>query len=160
MPTKNEESKKATPRLRPNVAGIVQRSDGRILICERINLAGAWQFPQGGVDKGESHAEALAREMEEEIGLRPGHYRVVAHKGPYRYLFGDGREKKGYQGQEQDYYLLQLVAPEAKICLATAHPEFRACRWIEPSGFDLGWLPGFKKEVYQAVLNDFFGILK
>ena len=56
-------------RYRPNVALILQRADGRILIGERLDVAGAWQFPQGGVDAGESADEALAREMGEELSL-------------------------------------------------------------------------------------------
>jgi len=146
-------------KLRPNVAGILQNAEGRILICERLNLAGAWQFPQGGVDRGESHAQALVREMEEEIGLRPGDYEVISRRGPYRYVFGEGRQKKGYHGQEQEYYLLRLVAPPSKINLDTRHREFRSCRWITPGEFNLAWLPPFKREVYRAVLHDFFGVV-
>ncbi len=147
-------------RLRPNVAGIVQNAEGQILIGERLNVAGSWQFPQGGVDKGETSEQALAREMEEELSLRPGAYQVLSKKGPYRYLFGKGRQKKGFHGQEQIYFLLRLTVPEAGINVATSHQEFRSVRWIRPSEFDLNWLPGFKRAVYRAVLTDFFGVLK
>ena len=41
-------------RYRPNVAAIIVNGDGNLLICERSNVPGAWQFPQGGVDDGES----------------------------------------------------------------------------------------------------------
>jgi putative (di)nucleoside polyphosphate hydrolase len=140
------------------VAGIVRNSEGRILICERLNVAGSWQFPQGGVDKGENAEKALVREMEEELSLRPKDYRIISKKGPYRYVFGNGRQKKGYHGQEQDYFLLQLTAPEDRINVATQHQEFSAHRWIEPAEFDLNWVPDFKREVYRAVMNDFFGV--
>ena len=40
----------------------------------------------------------------------------------------------------------------------TKHPEFRAARWILPQEFDIAWLPVMKREVYQAVFADFFGI--
>ncbi len=149
-----------TYKFRPNVAGILQNAEGRILICERLNLAGAWQFPQGGVDKGERREEALLREMEEELCLRPGDYRVLGSKGPYRYLFSKGRRKKGYDGQEQHYFLAVLTAPKTRINVFTDHQEFRATRWIQPEEFDLAWLPEFKKEVYRAVFRDFFGIVK
>jgi putative (di)nucleoside polyphosphate hydrolase len=32
---------------RPNVAAILQRENGDIFVAERINIPGAWQFPQG-----------------------------------------------------------------------------------------------------------------
>ncbi|MFA8373919.1 MAG: NUDIX domain-containing protein, partial [Akkermansia muciniphila] len=37
---------------RPNVAGMMVRQDGKLLICERSGQKGAWQFPQGGIDPG------------------------------------------------------------------------------------------------------------
>ena len=147
-------------RYRPNVAGILQDAGGRILICERVNMAGAWQFPQGGVDKGESHEQAFVREMAEELSLKGNDYQVVATKGPYRYTFGNGRKKKGFHGQEQYYSLALLIASEKCINVRTKHQEFRAVRWIVPAEFDLTWLPEFKRDVYRAVLRDFFGVVK
>ena len=147
-----------SPRYRPNVAGILQRTDGRILICERLKEAGSWQFAQGGVDPGETMEEALVREMQEELSLRPDDYLILCRKGPYRYLFGRNRKKKGYDGQEQIYFLTLMTCPEGRINVATPHQEFRRTRWIKPCEFDLRWLPDFKREVYRAVLRDFFGV--
>ncbi len=123
-------------------------------------MPGAWQFPQGGMNKGETREETLLREIEEELSLRPGDYRVLTSRGPYRYLFSNGRRKKGYHGQEQYYFLALLTAPDARIKVETEHQEFRAVRWIRPEEFELAWLPDFKREVYQAVLRDFFGLEK
>jgi putative (di)nucleoside polyphosphate hydrolase len=145
-------------RYRPNVAAILQNSAGRILICERIDIPGAWQFPQGGVDPGETHAQALEREMHEELSLGPGDYKIVSQKGPYRYTLGKGRTKHGFDGQEQEYFLLKLVSPEDRIDVKTAHREFLACKWITPAAFDLRWLPPMKRDVYSRVLRDFFGV--
>lgn len=145
-------------RYRPNVAAILQNDAGRILICERIDIPGAWQFPQGGVEPGESHAQALEREMREELSLAPGDYKIISHRGPYRYTLGEGRTKHGFHGQEQEYFLLQLIVPESRIDVKTAHQEFRSARWIMPAGFDLSWLPPMKREVYRSVLRDFFDV--
>jgi len=145
-------------RFRPNVAGIIQAPDGRLLICERVEPPGAWQFPQGGVDPGETYEEAFQREMEEEIGLKPEDYTIIDRNGPYRYRFEGGRLKRGYHGQEQHYFLARLVSPQARIDIHTEHPEFRDFRWIAPVEFDFEWLPQFKKEVYRAVFRDFFAI--
>jgi putative (di)nucleoside polyphosphate hydrolase len=145
-------------RYRPNVAAILQNADGRILVCERIDIPGAWQFPQGGIEPGETLEQALEREMREELSLEPGDYKVLGQKGKYRYVLGEGKIKKGYHGQEQEYFLLQLVSPETCINLETPEQEFKASRWIVPSEFDLRWLPSMKREVYRHVMWDFFNV--
>ena len=147
-------------KFRPNVAAILQDVQGRVLICERLNVDGSWQFPQGGVDKGETPEQALERELAEELSLPAKDYRVLTSKGPDRYAFGNGRKKKGFDGQEQTYFLAQFTGSAARIEVRTKHQEFQAVRWISPSEFDLQWLPVFKHDVYRAVLRDFFEILK
>jgi putative (di)nucleoside polyphosphate hydrolase len=147
-----------SPRYRPNVAAIIRRKDGRILIGERINIPGCWQFPQGGVKKSEPIAEALARELKEEVSLGPGDFRNIDCKGPYRYLFDEGRTKEGFHGQEQTYFLVDLVTSESQVNAATENPELRQIRWIRPEEFEIEWLPRFKQDVYRQVLLDFFGV--
>jgi 8-oxo-dGTP diphosphatase len=54
------------------VAAIIER-EGRILICRRTRKqshALQWEFPGGKVEAGETAAEALARELEEELGVQ------------------------------------------------------------------------------------------
>ncbi|HEV3209681.1 MAG TPA: NUDIX domain-containing protein [Chthoniobacterales bacterium] len=148
----------SSPRYRSNVAAIIQGPDQKILIGERSDVREAWQFPQGGVRKGESTLEALFRELREEVSLKPSHYRVLDSKGPYRYLFQDGRKKEGFDGQEQFYFLVRLTAPGSYVKIETDNPEFSRIRWIEPVDFRLQWLPEFKREVYRQVFLDFFGI--
>jgi putative (di)nucleoside polyphosphate hydrolase len=148
----------SSPRYRSNVAAIIQAADQKILICERSDVRDAWQFPQGGVRKDESNLEALFRELQEEISLKPAHYRVLDGKGPYRYLFRDGRKKEGFDGQEQFYFLVRLTAPKSSVQIETDNPEFSRIRWIEPVDFRLQWIPEFKRDVYRQVLQDFFGI--
>ena len=144
-------------KYRPNVAAILRDRKGKILVGERLKHAGAWQFPQGGVDEGESLSDALFRELEEKIGLPRDSYEIVSERGGYRYEFVDGRLKfGGYGGQEQTYFLCDFVGKKTQINIETAHPEFRAVRWIHPSEFDLKWVPKFKRSVYHAVFNDFF----
>ena len=38
---------------------------------------GAWQFPQGGIDPGETALEAVRREIGEEVGFLPSQYDIV-----------------------------------------------------------------------------------
>ncbi len=58
------------PTYRPNVAFILSNAAGEILVCERSDWAGCWQFAQGGVKSGETFIDALHREVEEELCLK------------------------------------------------------------------------------------------
>ncbi|KFL35906.1 hypothetical protein N788_06430 [Arenimonas donghaensis DSM 18148 = HO3-R19] len=55
------------------VAAVLRDARGRILLARRTagrDLAGAWEFPGGKVEPGESPREALDRELHEELGIR------------------------------------------------------------------------------------------
>jgi 8-oxo-dGTP diphosphatase len=57
--------------MRQVVAAILER-EGRVLICQRKPGQWhplQWEFPGGKVEPGESPHEALARELEEELGI-------------------------------------------------------------------------------------------
>jgi len=54
------------------VAGALYDAQGRVLIAERPpgkHLSGRWEFPGGKIEPGESEAQALARELREELGI-------------------------------------------------------------------------------------------
>ncbi|MFV0338265.1 MAG: NUDIX domain-containing protein [Chthoniobacterales bacterium] len=143
---------------RPNVAMILRDGAGRILIAERLDVAGAWQFPQGGQKKGESAIRALEREVEEELGLLPECYKVIEDREGYRYKFIKGRKKEGFVGQEQRYFLADFLGMPERIAGVIKSPEFRQIRWIVPEEFLPEWVPKFKREVYRQVFKDFFQI--
>jgi 8-oxo-dGTP diphosphatase len=59
------------PVIRVVAAALYDRA-GRVLIAERPagkHMAGRWEFPGGKIAAGESEAEALARELQEELGI-------------------------------------------------------------------------------------------
>lgn len=154
---------KSMVRFRPNVAALFTNDKGRLLVCERINCRGAWQFPQGGVDAGESMLDALHREVREEIGLLPKHYKVIEERDGYRYLYPvhvrlKKLRKHGNHGQEQTYFLCQLKPSAPEIDVKQKPPEFRDSMWIKPKDFNLKWLPKFKRDVYREVMRDFFKV--
>jgi putative (di)nucleoside polyphosphate hydrolase len=144
-------------RYRPAVAAILEDRSGRILICERSDNPGAWQFPQGGIEAGETPVAALEREVLEEISLPRIAYGIRSVRGPYRYRFPAGITKKGFHGQAHHYFLLRLRGSKSLLNVAGPHAEFRAARWIRPEEFNLAWLPSMKRRAYRRVLQDFFG---
>lgn len=144
---------------RQNVAAILIDADDYILVAERIDHDEAWQFPQGGVDQGESLESALERELKEELGVAPGSYTLERRLGGYRYDFPHRSRRFGkHRGQEQTYFLCRVERAELSLTVETPEPEFRRIAWIRPEEFRARWLPDFKKAVYAAVLKDFFGV--
>ncbi|MFP5393898.1 MAG: RNA pyrophosphohydrolase, partial [Gammaproteobacteria bacterium] len=119
----------------------------------------SWQFPQGGIKYGETPEQAMYRELEEEIGLRAEHVKIVGRTRDWlRYEVPDHfikREIRGhYRGQKQIWFLLRMCARDNDVNLRlTDHPEFDAWRWHEY------WVPldvviEFKRDVYQRALQE------
>jgi len=144
-------------RYRPNVAAILQRPDGLVLIGQRADFPESWQFPQGGIDEGEAPEEALRREVREEVGIATDAYQVTARSGPHRYEFPAGADRRGFDGQEQVYFLCSLNGA------TTLEPdptgtcgEFSAFRWVAVPDFPVHLAPPMKQGVYLAVLRQLF----
>ncbi len=58
----------------PVVAAVIEDGAGRVLLARRPEHAhqgGLWEFPGGKMEAGEPLEAALARELEEELGIRP-----------------------------------------------------------------------------------------
>ena len=62
---------------RPNVGIILLNQKNQVFWGKRIRTH-SWQFPQGGIDRGETPEQALFRELQEEVGLQPEQVRIVA----------------------------------------------------------------------------------
>jgi putative (di)nucleoside polyphosphate hydrolase len=143
---------------RPNVGIILLNQRNQVFWGKRIRTH-SWQFPQGGIDRGESPEQAMFRELHEEVGLHPEHVRIVArtrdwlrYEVPDRFIRRDARGH--YKGQKQIWYLLQLIGHDWDLNLrATDHPEFDAWRWHDY------WVPldvvvEFKRGVYEMALTE------
>ncbi len=143
---------------RPNVAMIIVSDNypqkKEIFIAQRNDLVDIWQFPQGGIDKGEEVQEALFRELEEEIGTKDA---TIVGEYP-EWISYDFPEKiaqnmKPYKGQIQRYFLLKLK-DSAKINIETKHPEFDDYKFVSVDEV-LNLTAHFKKPVYEKVINYF-----
>ena len=143
---------------RPNVGIILVNQKNQVFWGKRLR-SHSWQFPQGGIDRGENPEQAMYRELHEEVGLLPDHVRILArtrdwlrYEVPDRYIRRDARGH--YKGQKQIWFLLQLVAQDWQLNLrATDHPEFDAWRWNDY------WVPldvvvEFKRGVYEMALTE------
>ncbi|MEE9331078.1 MAG: RNA pyrophosphohydrolase [Methylophilaceae bacterium] len=143
---------------RPNVGIILCNEQNKVFWGKRIKEH-AWQFPQGGIDHGESPEVAMYRELMEEVGLRPEHVEILGRtRDWHRYEVPKSWIKRewrnSYRGQKQIWFLLRLVGRDTDVSLrATKHPEFDAWRWSDY------WVPledvvEFKREVYTSALNE------
>ncbi|WP_309684135.1 RNA pyrophosphohydrolase [Polaromonas sp.] len=143
---------------RPNVGIILLNQRSQVFWGKRIRTH-SWQFPQGGIDRGENPEQAMFRELHEEVGLMPQHVHVLArtrdwlrYEVPDRFIRRDARGH--YKGQKQIWFLLQLVGHDWDLNLrATDHPEFDAWRWNDY------WVPldvvvEFKRGVYEMALTE------
>ena len=143
---------------RPNVGIILCNADNQVFWGKRVKQH-AWQFPQGGMNAGETPEQAMFRELEEEVGLLPEHVRVLGRTRDWlRYDVPSTwmrRDNRGiYRGQKQIWFLLRLTGRDCDVCLrASTHPEFDAWRWNDY------WIAkdavvDFKREVYTLALNE------
>lgn len=143
---------------RANVGIILCNARGEVFWGKRVRQH-SWQFPQGGIKRGESPEQAMYRELQEEVGLLPEHVRILGrtrewlrYEVPEQWLRRDARSN--YRGQKQIWYLLHLVGRDNDVCLrASEKPEFDAWCWSDY------WTPvdaviEFKREVYRMALHE------
>ena len=55
----------ANAHFRAGVVTVVSNAAGHVMAFERIDIAGAWQLPQGGIDGLERPVDAAWRELRE-----------------------------------------------------------------------------------------------
>ena len=142
----------------PNVGIILANDAGQVLWAKRIGH-NAWQFPQGGIQYGETPEQALYRELYEEVGLLPEHVEIVAqtrgwlrYRLPYRYIRTDSLPV--CIGQKQKWFLLRFIGSPQHICLHTTEPaEFDEWQWVS-YWYPLGQVVNFKKDVYRRALSE------
>lgn len=145
---------------RPCAGVMLVDREGRVFVGQRLDSTlEAWQMPQGGIDPGEDPLDTAVRELGEETGIAPEHVALIhAADGWFTYDLPPelvGKAWKGkWRGQTQRWFLFRFLGRDADVNIATAHPEFRAWRWIDPDDLPRLIVP-FKRDLYEAVLAAF-----
>lgn len=144
---------------RPNVAAVILSSKYpekcEFFIAHRSDIKNAWQFPQGGIDEGETPQEALLRELQEEIGCN-----TIEILGEYpewiTYDFPATARGKQYpfDGQTQKYFLVRLKECANIDLEAYDIPEFKEYEFVD---YELLFsrVTYFKRRVYRRVIDYF-----
>ena len=146
------------PGYRLNVGLIIINDKGKLLLCKRKGTNN-WQFPQGGIDDGETPLEAAKRELFEEVGIHSKSVALISSsRNWYKYDIPKQQRKEHFlkrriKGQMQKWYMFKL---KNSVGISFEHDpdnEFDDFKWVSY------WYPMFKiiffkKDVYRKVLGD------
>ncbi len=139
---------------------------GLVLCAERLDRPGAWQMPQGGIQKNEEPHIAALRELKEEIGTDKAEIiAMLPEKLRYEFpdwlQYRDGVFRGKYRGQEQTWFALRYLGEDSDIRLTNEHepehPEFSSWRWAKLSEMPK-LIVEFKRPVYKQVAGGFLFI--
>ena len=125
--------------MRTVVAGVLARGD-RVLVGQRASpawAAGQWEFPGGKLEPGETAAEALVREWQEELGVS-----VAAGAEVYR--------------SEIETALGPFVLLALRVELLSGEPqprEHRALAWVRPAELERLALLTSNRPIAAALLQ-------
>ncbi|MAT51945.1 MAG: RNA pyrophosphohydrolase [Porticoccaceae bacterium] len=143
---------------RPNVGIVLCDGAGQLLWAKRAGQD-AWQFPQGGINRGESPEDALYRELFEEIGLQRDDVHLLAQtRGWLRYRLPRRYVRRNANpvciGQKQKWFLLKLTGDAERIRFDCGDkPEFDSWCWVN-YWFPVSQIVDFKRDVYRKALKE------
>lgn len=146
---------------RPCVGIMLINTQGLIFTAERLDMPGAWQMPQGGIDKGEELKVAALRELEEETSIPSSAVEIIKQTNdwiPYDlpdHLLGKVWGGK-FRGQKQYWFLMRFTGDTTLVNLNTDHPEFSRWKWSNRNEL-LNEIVPFKKSVYEHVSKELLG---
>lgn len=147
---------KKEPGYRLNVGLIIVNDKGKLLLCKRKDI-NSWQFPQGGIDFGETPLKAAKRELFEEVGIKGSSVRLIGFMEEWiKYdIPKENRRKrllqKNFKGQKQKWFMFKLIK-DMNICFENdPDSEFDEYKWVS-YWYPLQSIIFFKKDLYRTVL--------
>lgn len=158
----------ADPSLyRPCVGMVIFNPRGHVWLGRRAGETGGniWQYPQGGIDPGETAEYAAIREVHEETGISVQDLRPMAtlenelfYDLPVQYK--RTRRTKKWRGQRQIWFAARFIGDDASIDLTThGPPEFSTWRWGDIHEAVETVVP-FKRDVYARLAQEFGSLAK
>lgn len=144
---------------RASVGAVIINHQGKVLALERSDTAGAWQFPQGGLDGQEEPLAAAFREVEEETGIPP-HRLLLFHQHPRLLSYElppEWRSEKLGRGQTQRWFFFRLLTDDDAIDLPCPG-EFKNWRWLDFQEL-LPLVAPFRRQIYHELEREFAEIL-
>lgn len=109
------------------VAAVIVERNGKYLLVRKPRKENAWQFPQGGVDAGETFVEAAKRELAEECGSALQVEISSKKKGDYQYDFPSDfvRHHGEFAGAKVSFFAAKWVSGEPTV----DNEEIVEARW-------------------------------
>ncbi len=133
---------------------VVLNENNHVLMFERADFPGDYQFSQGGLDAGEEPTIGAFRELYEETGISPEQITVLGEL-PYwvSYAASVTRNKTfEYRGQTQRWFYARLN-PDITINVSQAQDkEFLSHTWMSIDEA-LEHIVDFKKDMYIQILD-------
>ena len=142
---------------RPAVGLVIFNEKGEVFLGRRRAQRGfwVWQFPQGGIDAGETPKQAAYRELYEETGLQKPHIKIIGEIEPWLYYDLPKDRRKRWRGQKQKWFAVRFLGKKKHIDLnVETPPEFSRYAWGSLDDAAHLIVP-FKRKVYKHIAKDF-----